>query len=229
MRWPVIVAMLLSAMWVSAAASGSHGKVPTTINVLAEGDSITVFGNVIATTTITSYAQFFAASPTANTTLTDKALTGSTLQSVTARGPADDFSIVPGALNIYTTLTGANDLDTYPGGTDAIAAANYESAIFALAAARRAAGWKVCIVTILSVNDTAGNIRRNLINSVLRSAVGKQIDCVVDFAADPTMGTDSSCNNNPSDWFADCVHPTTIAHQTYLFPIYTTAITGAIP
>lgn len=172
-------------------------------DVLAEGDSISIFwgGN---------YTGIFAATKP-GLRMKGAAVGGARLNmedggnGLIQRRSAD-LSHHP---KVLTVLIGANDLGTYVYPTGKA----YTDALFAYVAPFRAAGTKVAVATILArrapttvAYDAIHNARRVEANKLIRAAVGKQIDAVIDFAADPVMGTDSA----PLDTtlYLDGVHPT---------------------
>lgn len=124
---------------------------------------------------------------------------------------------------IISVLIGANDLGGYAGATDAIAAADYTTALFAFYDNLRAMGFKVVACTILPISGgTAHNTRRAIVNANIVASVGTHCDAVADFAANATMGGDASFTNFPADW-TDGTHPNAAGH-VILETIYRTAV-----
>lgn len=96
--------------------------------------------------------------------------------------------------------------------------------------ARRAAGWQKILQSTIMSREAATigayskaqfDTYRASVNSAIRSWVGTRIDAVVDFAADSTMGQNTSSAN--TTYFADGVHPTS-AGATIMKGIFETAI-----
>ncbi len=198
-----------------------------TKSIITEGDSITAGYNIGGL--INAYPTIYTTlGLPAGTQIYDVAISGSTLANLVTRAAQDQGGYIPGSAGktVCTSLTGANDLQTYPGATDLIAATAYANAIFALAATWKANGCtKVGIGTILSTANATENARRNIVNPLLRAAVGNQIDFVIDFAADPVLGTDTSCADTPSAWApANCIHPSQTSQTNIMEPLFATAV-----
>jgi hypothetical protein len=210
-RWPAEFLAELRQVPVSAfeavdasslmVAEDSMVVKPLVPDVLAEGDSISIFwgGNHTGT--------YAAATP--GVRIKGVAVGGSQLRgppgsnTLTARQAAD----LSHHARILTVFIGANDLGGYPSGRA------YIDTLFAYLAPFREAGTKIAVATILArqvptspVYDARHNSNRIEANNLIRAAVGAEIDAVIDFAADPVMGTDSA----PLDktLFYDGLHPT---------------------
>jgi lysophospholipase L1-like esterase len=207
-------------LWQARAALSSVTVNGDTTNRIyaAEGDSITALS--------TSYSYVFGGNASPVVLGTNWAVSGSTLANLVTRASYVD-AVIPTSINsrkfIFSVLIGANDLGSYTGATDAIAAANYLAALASYCDARRAAGWKVVVGTILPISGgTAHNARRAIVNSAITSSwTSVHCDGVADFAADATMGTDTSFTDNPSKW-TDGTHPNTAGHailETIIRPI----------
>lgn len=131
----------------------------------------------------------------------------------------------PSQRYILSMEIGANDL-----GIRGHYAGNVSGFLTALASfldARRAAGWKVVATTVLARLDqsdggTQFNLDRATVNSTIRTWVGTHCDAVADWAADPTMGTDTAPNNT-TYFGGDKVHPTEVGFAI-LAPISAAAI-----
>lgn len=155
---------------------------------------------------------------------TNFATSGFTLALINARASAVD-ALIPTAANggkfILTILIGANDLHSYPGASDAAAAAAYLADYAAYCDARRAAGWEVVVCTILPQTGSTHNIRRAIVNSAITASwVGIHCDAVADFAGNATMGPDAAASNGT--YYADGTHPTAAGHavlETILRPV----------
>ena len=196
------------------ARAASLSPVPYSRWYFAEGHSIPATGG--------SYAYLFGPNSSPSVVGGVKAVGGSTLASMSARGAAVD-ALLPtnrtGRTFILSVEIGTNDLFNYPGATDAIAAAAYASALQTYIAARRAAGWKVITCTILPRSDAgltapeiaAHNARRALLRTTQLSWVGTLVDGCADFANDATMGPDAA-SNNTTYYNADKIHPIAAGH-----------------
>lgn len=191
----------------------------------AEGDSIS-----------RSFSYSFPYTVGANLSLygTVRAVSGSTLADLVSRATGTD-AVLPadktGRKFVLSVLVGANDLTTYAGGSDTIAANNYLTDLAAYCDARRAAGWKVVICTILphttainsGVTDATNNTRRAIVNSSIRSSwVGVHADALADLGGDATMGADTAAVN--TSLYADGYHPTSTGHTTYIVPLVQAAV-----
>lgn len=104
---------------------------------------------------------------------------------------------------------GANDLATYTGATDAIAAQNYANAVGVYTDALYAAGVTsvaLCTEPPVGNGTNTHNTRRALLNTIYKTAYpGAHAVTIIDFAADATMGTDTSFTDHPTDW-TDSTH-----------------------
>jgi len=172
--------------------------------VAAEGDSISVYapGN---------YTGIFD-NARANVTVCGLAVGGSDIERVTAR--------VSGVTNcngeVVTLLIGANDLYN---GQMSVTVDMWLAKVWAYTDSLRAQGYKVAVGTILPqccINSasyiTEFTRRRPIANAAIRAAVGKHIDAVIDFAADPTIGPDSAALNKAL--YPDGLHPSASAQAT---------------
>lgn len=138
------------------------------------------------------------------------AIGGSTLATMAARASTLDADLptLGSRTAILTVLIGANDLHTYPGASDAIAAASYIAALASYCDARRASGWKVAVCTILPRTAAAAhNARRAIVNAdIVANWVGVHCTSVIDFAANTNMGPDAAAAN--ATYYSDGIHPT---------------------
>lgn len=109
-----------------------------------------------------------------------------------------------GTTGILTVTIGANDL------ASAASTAAWLEDLADYCDARRSAGWKVVVCTVLPQDGaTTHNSRRATANSTITGSwVGVHCDAVADYAGDATMGGDDSYTNFPARW-ADGVHPST--------------------
>jgi trimeric autotransporter adhesin len=126
----------------------------------------------------------------------------------------------PGS-SVVVGIEGTNDLAV--GSTAAQAYANMQS----YCAARRAAGWKVIITTVLprsaalAVSQGAFNAARATYNANLQANWATFCDGLADWASDPTMGPDGAESN--TTYYSDGVHPTSLG-MSIIAPYVVTAI-----
>lgn len=183
----------------------------TTRVYVAEGDSITA--------TDASYAYLFGANASPAVIGANWAVPGDGLAQLQARAADLDACVSDTASDyVLSVLIGANDLAAYTGG-----AAQYSIDLAAYCAARRAAGWKVVICTILPRTNATHNTRRAIVNADIATWVGVNCDAIADFAANADMGDDADASN--LTYYSDGVHPTA-AGQAVLEPILRAAING---
>jgi lysophospholipase L1-like esterase len=127
--------------------------------------------------------------------------------------------------DIVTVFIGANDLGSAPSAQD------YFDRLVAYAAPIRARGSKVWIATNLPINFPGNatytnkhNALRGPVADLLKQAIGKQIDGVIDFGGDPVMGQLTAPMNG--QLYHDGVHPTErgfhggMGGHDYLYAIY---------
>lgn len=135
----------------------------------------------------------------------------------TIAGFTVDTNLVVGSTNILVVEAGANDCCTQP---------TFVTALKAYVAARRAAGWKVIVATILPRSDVSNfNTFRNGVNTTIKSD-SSWYDGLADIASDSNMGPDGASDN--TTYYADGVHPTALGYTT-LAAYYTTAINLLTP
>lgn len=147
------------------------------------------------------------------------AVAGSTLSDLNSRAAGVDALYDPSRRrNILFVLEGKNDLL-------GLGAATWESTFQAYCQARRAAGWKVIVATLLPSTDVGFNAARNPANTWLRANWGDFADALCDFAADPTMGPEAAAGND--SLYSDGTHPTA-AGEALLAPIARTALAGVL-
>lgn len=192
----------------SRAAGASLSATNISRIYVAEGDSIT--------TGSTAYPYVFGPNASPAVIGADYAVSAARLNNNAGNSlderKAKIDAILPidrtGRTFILSVLIGANDLAGYTGG-----AAQYLTDYAAYCDARRAAGWKVVVCTILPISGNAThNSRRATVNSAITSSwTGLHCDGVADFAADAIMGTDTSFTDSPSYW-ADGTHPNSSGH-----------------
>jgi lysophospholipase L1-like esterase len=194
----------------------------TLSGVLDEGDSISVFwpGNHTGI--------WAAAHPTVP--FYGRAIGGSGLEDVLARYDAD----VVFKPQVVTLLIGANGVSSI--GYDWYGWKSpqaYADGIFAWAAKWRATGAKVYVGTVLAQcqagnpnnSNTTNNSNRAPINTAIRAGVGTKIDGVIDYAADPIIGTDAAACDTAL--FSDGVHPT-VDGQAKMALLYGAVVDRAI-
>ena len=182
----------------TATPTGGPARIPV---VAAEGDSISAFWSG-------SYTGIYAATRP-SVSVRGLAVGGSVISSVLGSNSliARLVALLGLAPDYVTVLIGANDLTGYP------SAQAWLDALYDYVATVRASGAKVAVGTVLPICEArygasavTSNLRRREANAALRAAVGTRIDAVIDFAADPDMGTDASaCDTR---WYVDGLHPT---------------------
>lgn len=181
--------------------------------VLMDGDSIT--------SDVNSYSLKYGPNASPKAIVTRRSVAGGTLTGIISRAAFLDAlaaAVRPGCTLIHSVFIGANDLTT---SSDV---AGFTASLAAYCDARRAAGWKVAVCTLLPNHNANFNSRRNTFNAtVTGSWLGVHCDAIVDFAADPTMGPDGAENN--LTYYLDGVHPTDAGH-VILETVYRPVING---
>jgi lysophospholipase L1-like esterase len=202
-----------AALVARAAQTGNTITQPTRL-YFAEGDSITALtGAGTGASAFGSYAYQYGQNAVAGTRGAVLASGGATLSTLTGRAATTDSYLVTGKTNILSVLVGANDLYNYTGG-----GAQYATDVAAYCDARRAAGWKVVVGTVLPRSDaalTAGeiathNTERAVFNAAVRLWEGVHCDGVMDFAANATIGEDGDSDN--TTYYSDKLHPNVTGH-----------------
>lgn len=136
-----------------------------------------------------------------------------------------ESDVVASTPDIVTILIGANDLasGTYASGTA------YYTALMAHVASLKSQipGVKVCVSTILpSTQGGTYNARRADANPLIRAALYQKFDCLIDFAANTTIGDDADASNTAL--YSDGTHPTdrngTTGGHDYLYSVFNTAL-----
>lgn len=198
------------------AAAAKYTTLPTDRILFAMGDSITgAF----------SYSYPYQATYSPAIIGTDWGISGYGLSDLNSQASTVDAGLPPslnGRKFILSVLIGANDLGSYSGGNTQFAAdlASYCDA-------RRAAGWKVVLCTLLPQTTAGFNTKRDAVNTIIYGwSAGQHYDALADFAADPTMGIDGNgVNTGPwnTTYYADGLHPTS-AGMAILAGIYQTAV-----
>jgi hypothetical protein len=199
------------------AASSSITATNVSRVLVAEGDSITGAFSY-------SYPYLFGSHASPALYGVDYAISGSTIASMNSRASTVDGIIPPntqGREFILSVLIGANDLSSSYSGPGGTGVSGWLADLATYLDARRAAGWKVVLCTVLPRTASGFNAARDAANTTLRTWVGVHADALCDFAADPTMGPDAAASN--TTYYADGTHPTA-AGQAILEPIYQAAI-----
>lgn len=180
----------------------SFGVAPQSdVNIPYAGDSIT-YGRTVVTgneraaqlplTTGEQYARF------------NYGIGGRAQSSLTNAYPNEAAQIYdPKKLNIIVLFAGTNDLKANLTG-----AATWASAVTMMQAARTT-GFKILIATMLQRGDFTGaqEAERVTFNSLVRANWQTYADGLLDYAADPIIGTPTFVTSN-TVLFADGVHPT---------------------
>jgi len=168
----------------------------------AEGDSITFGTNVPQGS---SYPCLYGANASPSVYGVVSGISGSTLATMSARGAALDAqlpTVKTGMTFLLSVLIGRNDISGYSGG-----ATQYAIDLATYCDARRAAGWKVVLCTVLPSTAAGVNTQRAILNPILVGwGAGLHYDALCDFAADATMGTDAAGAN--TSLYGDGTHPT---------------------
>lgn len=118
--------------------------------------------------------------------------------------------------NWLTLLVGHNDID------DGSSPESIFLRIRDYCLKRRASGWKVGICTMLPSTSVGFNEKRNQVNQLIRGNWSQFSNVLIDLAADPSIGLDSSAAN--ATYYFDGTHMTA-AGQT----VYANLVHAAIP
>ena len=190
--------------------------------IAADGDSITE----------AAAGYFYLYLPNASPMVQGRnyAVSGAGLAEVQSRAATIDAMLPPSPTAgkyILTLFVGAN----LPVGSDM---ATFLTDYAAYCSARKSAGWKVAVCTILPrISDVSDsfNTRRHTINTAIAGWVtAGYCDAVIDFAADPSMGIDAAANGTgtwDATYYSDGAHPTT-AGQALLETIYRPVVNGML-
>lgn len=163
----------------------------------------------------------------ASTFVANVAKSGSTLPSssintgLSARASIIDTDLeCPADNHVLCLAVGTNDLAS----TDA---ATFLTNLKAYCAARRTAGWKVVVGTVLPCTTSGFNAKRATVNTEIRVAgnLGVYWDAVADQSANTTVGDDGDELN--ATYYPDGVHPSNAA-CALLEPYWTAAATSLI-
>ncbi len=208
---------------------------------VSEGDSITA--GVGSTVVLGGYGYRFnnAASPPLGYFL-NNAQSGSRLSilspqpTLVSRAAALDALLPIKPLNILSVLIGANDtLTSLNALSPYVTAQDYADALASYLDARRAAGWKVILCTIMTQSNTDGSLTPKTllfnfaVNTITRAwPAGLHFDVLCDFGADTIFGSYTSFYDYPTYWNPfDATHPSDIG-QGLLLSIITPVIEGLI-
>lgn len=201
-----IAAFIVAAVSIAVAA----GKIPRgTVNFVSDGDSITQRAGAWPYTLIldgsnnTNYFGIF-----------DVAVSGSTLPDLIARASALDALLSTTKTNKLGILIGAND---YLFGTSS---ADFLSSLAGYLDARRTAGWKVLIFTLLpntrtGVGGITFNQWRGQINPTILTWTGVHANAVYNAGGNATMGPDAAASD--VTLYLSGLHPTDPLGYGYLY------------
>ncbi|MGI8654211.1 MAG: GDSL-type esterase/lipase family protein [Pyrinomonadaceae bacterium] len=190
--------------------------------IVFEGDSLTTWGTATPLPYTDQYSYKVATAITPHVQARNVAVGGSGMTQVNARAAAVDATLRPGRKQILSLLIGANDVGSgnrLEGGS-AYNAAEYFRLIKLYCQARRAAGWKVVLHTLLPNGNAGFNAERNTLNALIR-ADNSFYDALADGAANTTIGTDAAASD--PTLYPDTVHLSPAAHSI-LAPITRAAI-----
>lgn len=206
----------------SGAAAAAPSATPLSqMLYVSEGDSITT-GNGVP-----SFARLYLDNNLGRVWLQNVAVGGSTIADVTSRAAAADalltsYAEYPSRDKVLTLLVGANDMLV-------TSTTTFLADLAAYCDARRTAGWKVGLGTVLPRGAASGGSGtteawRATVNAAIRSWVGVHCDVVMDFATDLYMG--SFAETALSTYYdAAGLHPTA-AGQVRMYDIAKFAISS---
>jgi len=158
-----------------------------------------------------SYAHLYAASGSPRSIVTKTSASGSTLATMIARASSVDERLT-GGNNILCIDIGTNDLSSVASESQWLT--DYAS----YCDARRAAGWKVVIITVLPKSALDSNLplflsRRATVNAAFRTWVGIHCDAISDVAANSVIGDDADASN--VTYYSDGVHNTSAGYAIH--------------
>jgi lysophospholipase L1-like esterase len=190
------------------------------INYVAEGDSITrgTYSSLL------SYANLLneVSGGLHRGNVSNLAVGSSQVTGLVSRAATTDTYLQSGQrVNVLSVLIGVND--QVSGG---LSTSTFLTNLASYCNARRTAGWKVVVATLLPGTETAlissgYEAWRQTVNTAIRGWVSTNCDAVADFAASSTMGDEADANN--TTYYSDKVHPT-LAGQYVLAPIMAAAV-----
>lgn len=194
----------LASIFLRSASAGLHFHGSINSVFVAEGDSISSDTFMQSVSGSSSYAGLYAQSR-AGLIYHDPATSGNTLFNLQTRSPLPEGYAGLGK-NVLSVLIGHNDItNSYPiGGSRA----GFLAALATYLDARRTAGMKVVICTLLPSTIVGFNTERNACNAVISGWVGSHCDALCDFGADATMGPDAAASN--TSLYVDGTHPTAV-------------------
>lgn len=184
--------------------------------LIAEGDSITggnTYGDGVHGS---DHPYVFGAHASPALYGVDYAISFSRIAELNGRASAVDAALPPnraGRKFILSVLIGTNDLVS-------LGSSTWETNFNAYLDARRAAGWGYIVCSTLLPLDTATHpgyeALRSVVNPDIR--VNPRCDRVVDYAADPDIGTQAAGDDDAL--YPDNIHPSTTVQSTYMEPLY---------
>lgn len=129
------------------------------------------------------------------------AVAGSGITDLSSRAAAADGRLTPAKTTpVYWCLIGANDLNN---------AATWVASLKTFLQARQAAGWKVCLATVLPRTAVGFNALRATANASIL-ADPTFYDAIASFGSEQTVGTDAAASD--TDYYSDGTHPTALGH-----------------
>ncbi len=170
--------------FLSGHAAASSITLATPRIYIAEGDSLT--GGFTF-----CYPYLFGPNASPSVQAADYGTSGATLSTLNSRAATIDAIIPPNPGSrkfILSVLLGANDLS----GTNSTFAADLAT----YCDARRAAGWKVVVCTVLPSTGGQINTQRGAVNTAIRTWTGVHADAIADFASDGPMGPDAAASKS---------------------------------
>lgn len=179
--------------------------IPTTTGlVLCEGDSITYGYGIAAGSsyphqlgTMLGSGYTVLSSGVSGKRITDGSLANTCTNEASRIDECYDASRPSNRLVVFC---GTNDL------ANGDSAATAYSELVTYCQARQAAGWKVCVVTMLPRNDVSIEAARTTFNASVRSGWQSFANSIADIAADTAIG-DSGDESNTT-YYSDGIHPT---------------------
>jgi lysophospholipase L1-like esterase len=174
--------------------------------IVCDGDSITFNGNP----TYPEQLKYQQPSQIFNV-----AVPGQTLATMLANAPANvDTKLPPNTPGIVVIWGGTNDIGQGTSVSDTYAT------LVSYCQARRAAGWKVVVVTMLS--RTGFDQQHDQYDALIRAGWTGFADSLADVAANSTLGADGASTN--TTYFNGGIHPTQLAYDTIIVPIINAAL-----
>lgn len=199
---------------------------PLTCNVVCDGDSITEgtfgfdgSGAPAAGGIATPWTQSLAPTLDAQWVVVNRGIVSVTLATLVADAAANIDPLLFASLsghNVCVIWAGTNDLASH-GDT----VANVESNLQTYSAARRAAGWKVVIVPMLSRGDGTLEAKKDSLNTWLTNNWSTFADALVVL---PSTLVGDGARANPTYFMADNIHPNQTSATTIIAPAISTAI-----